>query len=295
MKGYVIDHISEFDIAMVILDEAIGYKTGWAGIFCTEDDGYLSGRLTTLTGYPADKPDGQMWTMSDVIKHVSSEQLFYEISTYSDNSGSCICFSKEENVFVLGAHAGGREKPDINYGTRISIKKFNSIVDWLEKYNIVKGIYNFNLINGGKVWEIKTVLEGGKIGLTTDIGSWWREYHQSFPFEVNEKMYCLTYRNPFANPCPWYIYKFLKGGKLSSETSFGETFFYQNLMIPLEIKGKKYCFMHRHDSTLKNAYCFHELLDGGKMRKICSSSGSFWFFYRYAFSFILKEETYICL
>ena len=44
----------DFDLAMIILEKAIGYQTGWAGLLCAPDD-TISKFIINVTGYPGDK------------------------------------------------------------------------------------------------------------------------------------------------------------------------------------------------------------------------------------------------
>lgn len=136
------------DLALIVLDEPIGYRTGWAGIFLAPDD-LLKQKEVHVTGYPGDKGKGsknstQMWTMSNRIKEVHPERLYYDIDTYPGQSGSAVWTTWEghEGYYVLGIHAYGENtQGEGNTATRITPSKFKHILWWMREYQFKNFIH----------------------------------------------------------------------------------------------------------------------------------------------------------
>lgn len=85
VKGYVYKEWSTgneegYDIALLVLDRAIGKQTVWAGLLCMDDRSLLMEK-PEITGYPGDKGGTQMWTMFHRFREVSSTTFRYEIDT----------------------------------------------------------------------------------------------------------------------------------------------------------------------------------------------------------------------
>jgi len=130
----------QHDLGMVILDEAIGYRTGWGGLFCGSGD-LLKTQEIRVTGYPGDKGGKeyrakQMWTMSHQLTDVSSMKLFYEIDTSKGQSGSAVWgnFKGYSGYQVIGIHTHGGMST--NQGTRLSPTKIKMVHSWIKTYRL---------------------------------------------------------------------------------------------------------------------------------------------------------------
>lgn len=115
----------KFDIALLILNQAIGKYTGWGGILCIPDQ-QIEQEKINITGYPGDKGLKQMWSMSHNIKSIAKEEFEYDIDTSGGQSGGAIWINKWGLPLILGVHTlGGDEK---NFGVRISEQKFTDLL-----------------------------------------------------------------------------------------------------------------------------------------------------------------------
>ena len=116
--GWFYDRNSNLDYGMIILKSAP--HGGWNGY------GIYSGNGTyTVTGYPSDKPFGQMWGMSGSTTS-NTDSIFYTLDTYGGQSGSGIMDSGRN---IRGIHTNGFASN--NSGTKITLTKFNTIKDWI--------------------------------------------------------------------------------------------------------------------------------------------------------------------
>lgn len=133
----------QYDIALITLDHSIGHETGWAGLFCLDDE-TLSKKEITITGYPGDKGLKQMWTMSDKIGLIELEKFYYDIDTYKGQSGSGILINIDSSSddlispYVVGIHTNGGTVNTGNSGVRLSENKFKTIVDWMSESYIIE-------------------------------------------------------------------------------------------------------------------------------------------------------------
>ncbi|WP_052046329.1 trypsin-like serine protease [Candidatus Paracaedibacter symbiosus] len=135
-----------YDFGMVILDDPIGYFTGWSGIACAADN-VLKSHKISVTGYPGDKGEGdfkstQMWTMEDELKRVDSQQLAYDIDTHEGQSGSAVWSKWEEKdyegYYTVGVHTDkGSQRAEENLGVRLSYSKFQCLLEWLKEYQLL--------------------------------------------------------------------------------------------------------------------------------------------------------------
>lgn len=132
------------DWAILILDQPIGEKKGWLGLSSYKNTDLINKSIITI-GFPADKNDSSVnskprpYESSGIIKALfksnkkvnSSAKLFsYNISTYYGNSGGPILEKIENDFRVLGIHVAGdifKGKEVLNYGVRLTKKKFNQI------------------------------------------------------------------------------------------------------------------------------------------------------------------------
>ncbi|WP_052046286.1 SEL1-like repeat protein [Candidatus Paracaedibacter symbiosus] len=137
-----------YDFGMVILDKAIGNKTGWSGLLYAPDIFFKKWEIM-VTGYPGEKGSKdyystQMWEMQNRSEDrwFDPEKIFYRIDTSFGQSGGAIWrqwpspISPEQNsVFTIGIHTDGSINGN-NSGVRITKDKFARIVDWIKTYHL---------------------------------------------------------------------------------------------------------------------------------------------------------------
>ena len=150
-RNYIDTKSETDDIAMVILDSPIGYKTGWFGLLSAPTI-FLTNNFVSISGYPANinrdthKNTPELWTMSNKLKTIpkNKSKVFYDIATSVGQSGSGICCemgSGKEKYYVLGIHTRGGSRYSGNSGTLISLEKFDCIIKWLEMFQIENMIH----------------------------------------------------------------------------------------------------------------------------------------------------------
>ncbi len=135
VSGWTQDNDSNYDYAMLILDQDLGNETGWMGIVAFDSDTELIKKRVNVTGYPGDLDDGRvMYTHADIIKSVARERFLYDIDTYGGQSGSGVwsVFPGHEGEKVCGVHTTGSYSG--NGAVRISKAKLETIVRWLQDY-----------------------------------------------------------------------------------------------------------------------------------------------------------------
>lgn len=132
-RQWIKDKLKGYDMALLVLDQSIGNDIGYAGLLCLDDEG-ISRETVTITGYPSDYGFTKMMTMSDKVKTIKPEELYYEINTAGGQSGSGIWINKGEVPHVLGVHTHGGKKEGIgNSGARLSFYKFKKIIGWISQ------------------------------------------------------------------------------------------------------------------------------------------------------------------
>jgi V8-like Glu-specific endopeptidase len=98
-------------------DQSLGQQTGWfqIGVLDREDLETPDFR-PVVSGYPGDKPFGTMWTDSQAaFDGVTTSHLFYQIDTFSGQSGASV--RRERDNVVVGIHIGAIS--NANVATRI--------------------------------------------------------------------------------------------------------------------------------------------------------------------------------
>lgn len=139
-KEYFDRQDCDYDFALLVLDKPIGKSTGYLGCFFANDRALFKEHIA-ITGYPADKGWKKMWSMAHKVKNISVERIFYDIDTYSGQSGSPIWtrYAIHEQgsdsgfkPLVVGIHTHGeRIYGEGNSGTRLTEAKFKLIMKWI--------------------------------------------------------------------------------------------------------------------------------------------------------------------
>jgi glutamyl endopeptidase len=131
VKGWTDSHSSNYDYAMIVLNQNVGYTTGWLGY------GYENGWWTknvNVNGYPGDKPWGTMWheycPMSTQI--FNGRRVSHTCDTYKGMSGSALYQYKSGSRIIYAVHTNGGLTE--NSGTRITSEVYNNLKNWKNLY-----------------------------------------------------------------------------------------------------------------------------------------------------------------
>jgi len=107
VKGWVNNGLKAYDYGFVVMDSALGKKTGWIG-YGVFPDSVLENQNNNITGYPGDKPSGTMWYAGGKIKSADSLRLYYMEDTTGGESGCPVWMTDYKNSkFGIGIHNYG--------------------------------------------------------------------------------------------------------------------------------------------------------------------------------------------
>lgn len=105
------------DIAVLVLNESVGLKTGWLRIAWDAQFFYYTPATPgvrvapgTISGYPGDRSQGTMWNAACTFKIPNKLPLMpqYRCDTFGGMSGSSLVVASENGKsFVIGVHTRG--------------------------------------------------------------------------------------------------------------------------------------------------------------------------------------------
>lgn len=121
---YVDKH--EEDWAGIILNEDLGYKTGWMGMQTFENYNWLVSEYVNITGFPSDWGHKLMQGY-DKVMSADNQWLKYHIDTYEGQSGAPIVY----NNYVIGVHTLGSEDWQFNQGVTLNNKRFYGLLPYI--------------------------------------------------------------------------------------------------------------------------------------------------------------------
>lgn len=131
--GWTVNHDRNYDYAMIVLADTIGYTTGYMSY--GYDNNLCGNCIVNINGYPADKPFGTMWHSDCPLTQVQTYRLYYECDTYNGNSGSGVyMYWSPDTRIIYGIHAYGVDSTGDNGGTRITSSVFNNFNSWRQQY-----------------------------------------------------------------------------------------------------------------------------------------------------------------
>ena len=129
----------DHDIALMVLEESVGSRTGCAGICYLNTQNILK-EFVEITGYPNDKGGYQMYSMGRTPTRFLNNRILHEVDTDHGQSGSALwiyCKNKI-NPFVVGVqtlgfkdHCVGDKR--VNQAVYINKEIFNSLKSLIEK------------------------------------------------------------------------------------------------------------------------------------------------------------------
>lgn len=132
LKGYIDNYdgtnygsAMPWDLAVVTLSEDAGNQIGWLGIAVDE----VADWKANMIGYPADKPEGTMWSINcDVKAKDIGDQLFmFGCDAWPGNSGSSVWEDRNGDIYVRGIFVAYDETS--NYGLRLTDSYYQFIID----------------------------------------------------------------------------------------------------------------------------------------------------------------------
>lgn len=115
--GYTEDHSVEYDIAVVIFNQASSVQM----IFDSASPMPLE--IINIAGYPADKTGNCLWRSYCTLREVLVMRLLYPCDTYNGMSGSAVYKYWSPNThYIYGVHGygAGSAVPQLNKATRIT-------------------------------------------------------------------------------------------------------------------------------------------------------------------------------
>lgn len=133
-----------FDFGVIKLNEKIGEKVGWASMIVGNEVD-LDSLEVNITGYPGykgaynflrNRAAYDMYTMKGLIETVDKHTLRYFIDTSGGQSGAGVwgLNSNDNNIIeCYGIHVSG-SKIEGNRGIRINDENFDTLSDWLAKF-----------------------------------------------------------------------------------------------------------------------------------------------------------------
>lgn len=126
-KQFIETGYKSLDFAVIELAEPIGDILGWSG-FNILPESHYTGHVK-ITGYPADKDLGTMWTVS-CPSAVENKKIIYQCDTYGGMSGSAL-FSlpiDPSNPVITGVHTWGIGK--LNGGVFFNQYNYELVYAW---------------------------------------------------------------------------------------------------------------------------------------------------------------------
>ena len=127
VTGWADSGDENFDYGAIVVPTGLGKTVGIFGFASLSDD-KLMDTVALVTGYPADKDDGTMWTDKKQIAAVGASKIHYDIDTAGGQSGAPVYEVENGKPVAVAVHAYGGATT--NSGTRISPPVFNNLTNW---------------------------------------------------------------------------------------------------------------------------------------------------------------------
>lgn len=133
VKGWVVDHLRNYDVAMIVLGEDVGTRSGWLGFGFAQN---LPADEVNVNGYPGDKPTGTLWHSACPIGLERLFRLYYVCDTFGGNSGSGVYrfLRATGERTIWGIHAYGVDSTGMNGATRIRRATYAALRKWIHTY-----------------------------------------------------------------------------------------------------------------------------------------------------------------
>ena len=136
LKNYVSDNPdrhSKNDLALLVLEEPIGTKTGTLGLSSLSTN--LSGLNVTITGYSALSEAVQMYTDTRNVIRDAGDFLYYNVDTYGGASGAAVYDASHR---VVGVHIGSESRGSdiVNLAVKLNEQNLSFIYSIIEGHSI---------------------------------------------------------------------------------------------------------------------------------------------------------------
>lgn len=139
-KEYLETGDTEYDFAVIELEESIGDVLGWSGLKVFSEPVSPKNNIRII-GYPVDKDEGTMWSVYCPYSY-DATMIYYHCDTFGGMSGSGIFPSvpTPREAYISAVHTYGNKVT--NGGVLIGIKNYSLIKSWI----------------GGKEYSYNTVI-----------------------------------------------------------------------------------------------------------------------------------------
>lgn len=129
VDGWIAGKAAGSDYGGILLDTPLGDELGWFAVGALGDD-QLRRSWANISGYPTDRGSArEQYFHARLLVEVNEARLFYDIDTFSGQSGSPIWFSAEDGRRIaVGIHTSGGQRE--NAGTRINGHVLANLRDW---------------------------------------------------------------------------------------------------------------------------------------------------------------------
>ncbi|RIK43483.1 MAG: hypothetical protein DCC58_09570 [Chloroflexi bacterium] len=117
-----------WDFGLIVMPNGnLGYATGWLEIGMLTTQSLLDPNFKpTIIGYPGDKAHGTQWAgQKQAFVDVTNYVLYYDIDTYSGQSGSAVL--RADDAVIVGIHAHGGSQ--LNDANRIDQSLLDALLD----------------------------------------------------------------------------------------------------------------------------------------------------------------------
>lgn len=133
VTGWTSDENNDYDYALVTLSKDVGAQTG---VFClgSFSDSTVDSAYAYISGYPGDKPANTQWGAHGPVEDYDSTMFFYDIDTFSGQSGAGVYRFHNGTRCVFGVHTGATYYwgEQYNSAARITNERFNLIKSWMD-------------------------------------------------------------------------------------------------------------------------------------------------------------------
>ncbi len=128
------EYDDHYDLGMVVLEDDLGDKLGWAEMHAPTEEEILKSPLR-ISGYPYEKQkenEPYMYTMHGVAQSVKPHKFYYDIDTSAGQSGSGVCLEDGKNFPTsIGVHVTGCQVEG-NSAVRFDKEKLEIIKKWIK-------------------------------------------------------------------------------------------------------------------------------------------------------------------
>lgn len=160
----------QYDYALLVLEENVGFELGWLGFRPLNE---LGKEEISIVGYPGDKEFATSWKVDCPAREFREYGLSYKCDTFGGMSGSAILSYPHETAkwpVVMGVHSTAHY--DGNAGRKLDEKLTRLLISWLK-------------------------MEGHEQKPGIDVGVSWVQDEKSY---VNQDEFKLYIRNSCSKP-----------------------------------------------------------------------------------------------